>query len=260
LVSVEDAAGLQRAPGVGGVVVGGVPVRAEVRRVDVPAVAVAPEDRTPEQVVAVQEAAASLVESFVAAAPAGSDPLVTVTNTDTGAVVNGVLVDPRDGVTPVPVPAEDVVLLEAVDTKVLFAAASGDAVPADATGAVLELSEGGVISAVAYGFPAAVPGEVVIFSTPTLLGSFTIGTDGSFAGQMEIPEGLEPGEHTLVLTAGGVTTSLGLKVAGDGSAVLTPVPISETLPATGSSHDPAVWILLVALGGLMVLISRRRYV
>ena len=260
LVSVEDAAGLQRAPGVGGVVVGGVPVRAEVRRVDVPAVAVAPEDRTPEQVVAVQEAAASLVESFVAAAPAGSDPLVTVTNTDTGAVVNGVLVDPRDGVTPVPVPAEDVVLLEAVDTRVLFAAASGDAVPAGATGAVLEVSEGGVISAVAYGFPAAVPGEVVIFSTPTLLGSFTIGTDGSFAGQMEIPEGLEPGEHTLVLTAGGVTTSLGLKVAGDGSAVLTPVPISETLPATGSSHDPAVWILLVALGGLMVLISRRRYV
>lgn len=260
LVTAEDAARVQQAPGAGGVRVNGAVVTAAVARVDVPAAEVAPEDRTPEQVASVQEAAAELVASFTADAPAGAAPLVTVTNTDTGAVVNGVVVDPRDGVTPVPVPAEDVVLLSAAETRVLFAAASGEAVPAEAPGAVLEVSEGGVISAVAYGFPASVPGEVVIFSTPTLLGTFTIGDDGSFAGQLGIPEGLEAGEHTLVLTAGGVTTSLGLVVAGDGSTEIVPQPEVGTLPATGADHDPAWLVLLLAIGGLMVLVSRRRYV
>jgi hypothetical protein len=260
MVSAEDAERVQQTPGSGGVLVNGEPVAAQVSSLAVPAADVAPEDRTPEQVAAVQQAAAALVEVFNAAVPEGAAPLVTVTNTDTGAVVNGVLVDPRDGVTPVPVPAEDVVVLSAAEIKVLFAAASGDAVPSDASGAVLEVSEGGVISAVAYGFPSSVPGEVVIFSTPTMLGSFTIGADGSFAGQMGLPAGLESGDHTLVLTAGGVTTSLGLKVAGDGSASLAPLPTIETLPSTGTSHDPTLWMLLVTLGGLMVWISRRRHV
>jgi LPXTG-motif cell wall-anchored protein len=247
---------LQQTPGAGGVMIDGESVPTEVVSVTVPAAQVAPESRTPEQVVEVQAAAQELVDAFNAAAPAGTEPLVTVTNTDTGAVVNGVLVDPRDGVTPVPVPVEDVLMVSAADMKVLLAAATDAGVPEEVTGGVLEVAEGGVVSALAYGLPNGVAGEVVIFSTPTLLGSFTTGGDGSFAGQLTLPE-LEPGAHTLVLTAGGVTSSLGLMVAARDGGLPTPTP--GVLPSTGGDVDG---LLLMAAAMFMVLgvvvLTRRR--
>lgn len=256
LVTAQDAPVLQQSPGGAAVLVDGAAVVAEVATVDAPAAAVAPEQRTPEQVAAIQQAGAALVAEFNEAAPDGVEPLVSVTNTDTGAVVNGVLVDPRDGVTPVPVPVEDVLVVSAPDTKVLFAASTDAGAPEEVTGGVLEVSEGGVVSAIAYGLPDGAAGEVVIFSTPTLLGSFTTGADGSFAGQVTLPE-LAPGAHTLVLTAGGVTSSLGLTVAAGGGALPTPVP--SELPSTGG--EPEVVLLVVAVMFMVsgvVLVSRRR--
>jgi LPXTG-motif cell wall-anchored protein len=119
------------------------------------------------------------------------------------------------------------------------------------------VADGGVVSAVAYGFPDGVAGEVVIFSTPTLLGAFTIDSSGVFAGQLELPAGIEPGEHTLVLTAGGYTTSLGLVVVAPEEELPTPAP--GVLPTTG--REPAGAMLMVAVVFMalgVVLLSRRR--
>jgi LPXTG-motif cell wall-anchored protein len=272
LVSADDADALQRSPGVGDIIVDGRPVATEVVRVEIPSAEVAPEDRSPAQVAAMQRAGQQLVDSFTEAAPTGSDPLVTLTKTATGAVVNGVAVDPRDGATPVPVPVEDVVLVKAGETRVLLAAIGPDGTPLETTGGVLKTTRRGALSAIAYGLGAGAPGELVLFSSPTLLGSFTTDSDGTFAGQVTLPADVQAGTHTLVLTAGGITTTLGVLVDSEGNAVIVDptdtgevtdtavsVPESNQLPSTGNEPNIVMLllaVLLVALGG--VLASRRR--
>lgn len=270
LVSAGDAATLEQSPGAGAVLVDGRALDADIVTIDVPAAAVAPDDRTPAQVAAVQAAGEELLSRLTEAAPAGSAPAVTLTKTATGAVLNGVLVDPRNGTTRVPVPVEDVVLVSAARTRVLLAAVGPDGRPQSVKGGVLQTTRRGALSAVAYGLGASTPGEVVLFSTPTLVGSFTTDRNGTFAGQMTLPADLEPGDHTLVLTAGNVTTTLGLQIDPDGNVVVVdptqptmpvPSPVLDELPATGTRFATAVAIvavLLVALGGLLV--SRRRLV
>jgi LPXTG-motif cell wall-anchored protein len=233
---------------------------------------VEPEDRTPAQVAAIQRAGAALIDEFNSLTPAGSEPLVTLTNTPTGAVVNGVLVDPRNTRRPVPVPVEDVVLVSASDTKVLLAAATADAKPERVTRGVVTVKPSGVVAALAQGFDPSTPGEVVLFSTPTLLGAFTTDTNGVFTGQMNLPADIEPGRHTLVLATGTVTTSLGLLIEADGSAVIegptdptvdddatdnTPAP--GVLPATGRGGSSTLLVLatLMMLTGGVILVRRR---
>jgi LPXTG-motif cell wall-anchored protein len=261
-VSEDDGPGLQREPGQAGGFIDGVPTPVEVRTIDDEAARTAPEDRTPAQVLAIQQAGAALLAEFNEAAPDGSEPLVTLTNTPTGAVVNGILVDPRDGITPVPVPVEDVVLLSfrelsSQQVNVLLAAGSDEGEPSVVAGGLLEVTDGGVVSTVAYGFAPSTAGELVIFSSPQLVGSFTTGTDGSFAGQFTIPAGLAPGEHTLVLIAGNATTSLGLLVAADGSAEIFDPSQPGALPSTGGDVS-SVLVLAIALMMLGLLIATRR--
>lgn len=282
LVSTDDAPALQQQAGQGGATVNGVPTEVEVVTVDEQAADVPAEQRTPEQVAALQESGRELVDAFNSAAPGGTGPLVTITDTDTGAVVNGVAVDPTDGETDVPVPVEDVVLLSTTETKVLFAAVTDDGEPEEVTGGVLELSSNGGVSVLAYGLPEGQSGELVLFSTPTLLATFTAGADGSLAAQMRVPAGLGAGAHTLVLAAGGVTASLGLLVDADGNAEIidpggagtdpsttptgpttpaVPGAPSGRLPNTGDSNTAlvlmlGVWSMLIGV----VLVSRRRVV
>jgi hypothetical protein len=257
LITAEDAPTIQKGPGEAGALVNGAPAEVEITGLEIPAALVDPEDRTPEQVQEVQRAGAELVASFNAGAPDGSTPLVTITNTDTGAVANGVLVDPRDGTTSVPVPVEDLLLMSAQDIRVLLAAASADAVPQKVQSGVVTVLPSGVVAALAHGFDPSTPGEVVVFSTPTLLGSFTTDTEGTFTGQMTLPADIEPGPHTLVLVTGTVTTSLGLMVEADGSFTVGP-EIPGTLPTTGASRVSSVLMLAVMLVLAGVLARPRR--
>jgi hypothetical protein len=125
------------------------------------------------------------------------------------------------------------------------------------TSGVVTVLPSGVVAALAHGFDPSTPGEVVVFSTPTLLGSFTTDTEGTFTGQMTLPADIEPGPHTLVLVTGTVTTSLGLMVEADGSFTVGP-EIPGTLPTTGASRVSSALMLAVMLVLAGVLARPRR--
>lgn len=122
LVDETDAPQVQQQPGQAGATSNGQSAPTEITTLDTPGADVPADQRTPEQIAALQQAGEQLIDEFNSGAPAGTDPLVTITNTDTGAVVNGLLVDPQDGETPVDVPVEDVVLVTTPESNVLFAA------------------------------------------------------------------------------------------------------------------------------------------
>lgn len=237
--------------------VDGQPVAAEATRVDIPAAAVPPAQRTPEQVAAVQAAGADLVTAFNEGV---ENTQVTVENTQTGAELRGLLVDREDSSIEVPVPVEDVVLVTATDTKVLLAGADDDGQPVTVPSGVLEVTDGGLVAAVVNGFDAGTPGEIVLLSTPRLMGTFITGDTGGHRGQYELPADIEPGEHTVVLTTGDRTVALGVIVAGENNesetTPTTPEAESVTLPATGTNTP--WWIVVFVIAGTALLGVRRR--
>lgn len=228
----------------------------EVIMLEVPGARVEPTERTAEQVQAIQEAAADLVEMFLGEEE--FELVISVTNTPTGATITGLLLDPRDGETPVAVPAEDVVLISGGNLRVLLSAADTEGQPAKLVEGRLEVTDGGAVSALAIGLPADVPGEVVLFSTPTLLAGFTTSADGSFAGQVDLPAGIEPGPHTVVLLAGEMSSSLGVVVLASADEA-TPVVVPGVLPAAGADAGMLPWLLLMLIvGGALVFTAGRR--
>jgi hypothetical protein len=255
LVTQADAERLRREPGAGGVTANGLPVETEVIMLEVPGARVEPTERTAEQVQAIQEAAADLVEMFLGEGE--SDLVISVTNTPTGATITGLLLDPRDGETAVAVPAEDVVLIAGGNLRVLLSAADTQGQPAKLVEGRLEVTDGGAVSALATGLPAGVVGEVVLFSTPTLLAGFTTSAQGSFAGQVDLPAGIEPGPHTVVLLAGEMSSSLGVVVLASIDEA-TPVVAPSVLPAAGAGVGMLPWLLLMLfVGGALILTARR---
>jgi len=90
----------------------------------------------------------------------------------------------------------------------------------------------------------------VVMSSPTLMGTFTVGADGSFQGQAALPSTLAAGAHTVVLAVDGLVASAGVVVTGE-----------VTLPVTGSGSSSVPWaVLVVAAGALAVLMISRRVV
>jgi len=183
-------------------------------------------------------------------APEGSDVPVRVVETETGANLSGLVTDPADGTSDLPVPVEDVVLLVTDEQALLLGGADGPADPADLRGGVLELGPDGEVSALAYGLTPGASGELVVMSSPTLMGTFTVGADGSFQGQAALPSTLAAGAHTVVLAVDGLVASAGVVVTGE-----------VMLPVTGSGSSSVPWaVLVVAAGALAVLVIRRRVV
>jgi uncharacterized delta-60 repeat protein len=247
LVTPADAAGLAQPPGAVMAMVDGEPVPAEVVRVDIPAAAVPPQQRSAEDVAQLRVAASELVAGFN-----DDTSQITVVDTDTGAAIGGLLTDPTNPTLGVPVPVEDALLIVASDTRVLLAGADEQGRPVPTPTGILDVTDGGLVAAAAAGFDAGTPGEVVLLSTPRLVGSFVTGALGDHQGQYELPPGMEPGYHTLVMTTGNRTVALGLRVTGN-----QPTPGTVTLPATGTS-TPLWWIPVLIIAGLAVLITRWR--
>jgi hypothetical protein len=210
---------------------------------------IAPSSRTPEQVTAIQTAGADLLNQFNAALPVGATPTVSITNTPTGAAFNGVLVSPTTGAN-IPVPVDDVVVLQSSQAAVMIAAADNAGQPAniDANG-ILVANNGGTVGAVAYGFGASTPGELVIASNRRLLGTFTTDANGAFVGQVTLPLDLIVGNHTVTIVTSQLAASLGVRIDP-----------AVTLPTTGASPNLgliALWMSVVGLG--VFVISRRRF-
>jgi len=206
LVGASNAATVAAAPGTGEALVDGKPVPVELLNVDIPATAKEPEQRSPAEVKAIQDAAKDMVNELNDLLPQGEAAPVKVRTTPTGAELIGI--------TEVPVPVEDVVAVKTTETAVLVAGTdnTGKKTAASDSGGVLEIVDGGQVATVAYGLTPGAPGELYMLSTPILLDTFKVGPNGTFKRQTKLPATLEPGDHTIVVATTRMTVSLGLKV------------------------------------------------
>lgn len=239
----SNQASLERTPGAVTAIVNGQVVNATVETpADLPAAQVAPEDRTPAQVQSLQTAATDLMVQFNQAAGGGSTGMGAVP-TPTGASIVGLL--------NTPVPIENTVLVEAGSQATLFAALNEDgSVTEVKPGAVIEVLGDGQVGVFASGLTPGETVELVVMSTPILLGRYPVASFGIIKTQMPLPDGIGFGDHTLVLASPTVQASLGMKVSA------TPI----TLPATGISNGSntlqiALWLIV---GGSLVAYLRRR--
>jgi LPXTG-motif cell wall-anchored protein len=240
-VTSSNQATLTQTPGAATALVNGQPVSVAVETpADLPAAQVDPEDRSPAQVQSLQVAADNLVDQLNQAA--GGNSGLAVQDTPTGAAITGLLTTP--------VPIENTVLVVAANKSTLFAALNEDgSVTEVQPGAVIEVLGNGQVGVVASGLTPGESVEFVIMSTPTLLGTYTVASNGTIKAQTSLPDGIGLGNHTLVVASPTVQASLGLKVSAP----------QTTLPTTGSSSDNTTQIaLFLMVGGLMVAFLRRR--
>lgn len=211
--------------------------------------------------VAIRDQAANMKSVFDS--KGGDSGKITVVNTATGASIFGLI---KNTVTnqPIGVPAQDVLMVSTSDQAILLAAASNNQPAKVNANGVLVVNNGGLLGAAANGFTANTQGELVLLSTPTLLGNFTTDATGSFAGQAVIPAGFPVGNHTAVLVTSNLVTSMGVTVEPATGSVapntgLTGEPAAAAgLATTGNNRSLTdSWLaaagLLVAIGLVMVL-------
>jgi len=183
----------------------------------------------------------------------GDSGKITVVETPTGASIFGLI---KNTVTnqPIGVPAQDVLMVSTANQAVLLAAATNNQPAKVNSNGVLVVNNGGLLGAAANGFTANTQGELVLLSTPTLLGNFTTDATGSFAGQAVIPAGFPVGNHTAVLITSDLVTSMGVTVEPAIAAGLASTGVNRSIIDS--------WLamagLLAALGLVMVLAGARR--
>lgn len=247
LVNSSNASLLQADLGEAEAYENGVPVSVTIVSVPPSVADVAPEDRSPSQIAAIQQVAQQIENDLNSLAP-NSNPGVRIENTDTGAEFRGFAVYPDDETRDFPIPIENVVVMRTTRTAVVIGGIDPDLTPSEVTPqGTLEVTAGGDVTAALYGYPSSVDGEIVMMSTPILLGRIRTGSDGSFVGQVTIPSELPVGDHTIVLTTAGRTTSMGFKLR------------PGALPTTGFSNEtPATIALWLLTGGYFLGYLRRR--
>ena len=212
--------------------------------------AVAPEQRSAEQVVELQEAADGLVERLDAAA--GGDSGLEVVDTDTGAEIDGIFDDTR-------VPVEDVIVAEAAAFTGLYASRDENGNPNQIRAEILEMERGGQVAVFVYGIPAGEDAELVLMSTPFLLGTATADADGNFTRVLSPPEATLAGDHTLVTATDTVTVTLGIRITDPAAADAGVDEVTTVqLPATGGEVPVAPALFIIGLGGLLLAYNRRR--
>jgi LPXTG-motif cell wall-anchored protein len=215
-----------------------------------------PEQRTAEQIETIRRVGEQMLEAARQAAGGDGTIPVSIRYTDTGAVFLGLVIDPVTGAS-IEIPVEDVALLIGGGLVIMVGGISADGDPAGIEfDGVLQLGQGGWIAVLGFGLEPDASGEVIVMSTPRLLGRFRTDVTGGAAVQARIPSDLEVGEHTAVVSAGGDSASIGFRVVDGASAM------AGSLPSTGSDSEGALpWVvLLLSLGGLAVLVDRRRLV
>ena len=190
-------------PGTGAAEINGKPVNVEV---------VKPEPTN--DPAALLQTAKEIVSDIAKFIPKGVDNPVKVVETPEGASLTGIMSNPDNPKEQIPVPVESVTLVKAGnDTAMLVSALNQTNVPAVLNaGGTIEVTRGGTLSAVAYGLPEAEKGEIVLMSTPRLLGTFTVDASGGYKGQVPLPKDIEFGTHTVVMATKNAKVSLGIKL------------------------------------------------
>ena len=113
---------------------------------------------------------------------------------------------------------------------------------------------GGEVAVIVYGLPAGEEAELVLMSTPLLLGRATADSSGSFTRLLGPPDSVANGQHTLVTATDSIVVSLGIRIA---EVPTQPAPGELVLPITGREL-PVTPMLVLMIGSALVLVSRRR--
>ncbi len=245
LVTSANQSALTAMPGKASVLVNGVAVTPQILSASgLSAAQTNPEERTPAQIRELQQTA-TLIENRLDAV-AGGESGISVVRTDSGAALSGIFSGTR-------VPIEDVVVVSASNTATLFAARDirGNVIEVK-PGAVIEVDPNGDVAVQAYGLRAGEGVELVVMSTPRLLGKFTVSSNGTIKTTAKLPSVIGNGNHTLVVASPSVKASLGLKL----------VKSKGNLPVTGTSTSAmtSLAVLLLASGAYVMLfvVCRRR--
>ena len=247
VIAASDYSAVQVEVGEGQVLINGSPVTATTTSVAVVVGAVPDGGPSPEQVVELQNYADQVKAKVDAALAAGASSPITVVDTDAGASIRG-LIAGED------VPIENIAIIEVTDPRllVLVTGKTSDGELATITdGGVIEFGLGGRIVVLASGMTPRDSGEIVLFSEPVQLGVFEVDGRGVVQTEAIIPADIPVGDHTLVVAAPNLFSSLGFRVVANASAQsdATPVP---SLPLG------FVWLLslVVAYAGSRKLMSR----
>jgi uncharacterized repeat protein (TIGR02059 family) len=250
LVTGENQAALSATAGAARVLVNGEEVALTLTSTGADdAGAAAPEERTAEQIVELQEAADGLVERLDTAA--GGDSGLEVVDTDTGAEIDGLFDDTR-------VPVEDVIIAESTTFTGLYASRDEGGSPNPIRSEMLEMERGDQVAVFFYGLPAGESAELVLMSTPYLLGTATADAQGNFSRVLSAPEAILAGDHTLVTATDSLTVSLGIRITDPN--VVRDEATALRLPATGGGAPVAPALFFTVLGSLLLIHSRRREV
>lgn len=242
LINTDNQSTLTQSPGGATAIVNGEVVAVEVEApADLPAAQKDPEDRGPAEVAALQDAAESLIDELNDVA--GGNSGLSVVPSPTGASITGLM--------NVPVPIENTVIVKTDDQSTVFAALNQDgSVTEVQPGAQIEVLGNGQVGVAAFGLTPGETVEFVLMSTPTLLGRFEVDAQGGIKAQAQLPSSVGTGSHTLVVASPSVKASLGLRIG---------TPAAPTLPVTGGDvGDLAPVLLLLAVGAVLVIVSRRR--
>ena len=207
-------------------------------------------ERNVEQITELRKIADSLVEQVQALLGGKAASPISVRQTPQGAVIVGLVTDPITG-KKIDVPVEYVALIRGGGLLLMVAGSDGSAAAKVASDGVLEISQGGIVSVLAYGLAPNSSGEVVVMSTPRKVGEFTVAPDGGVSSHAVLPSDLGAGQHTVVVTVGDEAASLGFRVIADSN--------TPKIPTAGfHSGNLLQWALLSLLLGLSLLAVRRR--
>ncbi|MFM8847963.1 MAG: fibronectin type III domain-containing protein [Actinomycetota bacterium] len=242
LVTSSNQASLVRAPGSEGMIVNGQPVTIESTRVEISAARTPASQRTPAQVASIQAAGQALLQQYIASLPAGAVTSVAVVNTTTGAVMRNLVFDASGNSLDVPV--EDIVILDGPAISLMIGSNNAN-ITSDGK---YQVGAGGIIGVVGSGLGASAPGELVVRSTPTLIGNFTTSATGDVSKSAALPSSIGVGDHTLVVATGSTFAVMGLRV------------VPSSLPTTGLTDNGGrtVVIALFTLVFAAVLVRSRR--
>ena len=125
------------------------------------------------------------------------------------------------------------------------------------------VTAGQTVDVAGAGYLAGSTVTVVVYSTPTVLGSL-VADDGTFDTSVTLPAGLPAGEHTLVATGVGpdgetwtLTRSITAQgtAAGAGSGPAAPSTDAATgAPSTGGLAYTGAYVGVMAVGGVLTLV------
>ena len=251
LITEQRQEQLTSSAGESKILVGGELVDATVTQASSELRSTSPADRTPLQVAELQGLAASMIQQLSTALGGGSGS-VSVRNTATGAVIVGLATDPVTG-SSLEIPVENVTFISGGGLVLMATGVDGRSPARIGLDGAVEIPSGGYVSVVAGGMTPGDDGEVVVMSSPRLIGDFEVGESGDVREQAGLPTDLELGSHTLVVTVGDEAASLGFRVVDNS--------VRPTLPVTGGSNDGlVVWSLTFLVAGALVLaLDRRRH-